>query len=381
MPIKVAHLTSVHDAFDVRIFHKQCRALAAAGYDVVLIAPHDRDDVKEGVRVRAVPVPQTRRERMTHTVVNVYRAALRENADLYHFHDPELMPVGVLLKAHGKRVIYDVHENYAATLLGKVYIPSWLRRVASIAVRACERAAAIFFDHIVVTSPLFRRPFPAHKATLIASYPESEIGPASVSEGPQPEYSLVYVGAVTTERGARTMVEALALLPDECNARLTIAGVFPNALRQELRHLPCWDKVRVAGWQSREQVRELLAAANVGLCVLHPTPNHVEAYPIKLFEYMAAGLPVIASDFPLWREFVVPNECGLVADPSSPQAIANAITWLWRNPDAAAQMGRNGRQAVADKYNWTTESARLIALYEGLTVSDHHPIPATARSC
>ena len=373
MPQRVVHLTSVHPAFDVRIFEKECRSLAAAGYDVAIIAPHEKDETREGVRLVSVPLSRNRRERITKTVLQVYRAALQQNADIYHFHDPELLPVGILLKLRGKLVIYDVHENYGATLRGKAWIPGALRAVASMVVRVVENAGAAFFDAVVTATPSIAELFPKKKTVVVRNFPRL----ASVS----PAYQLkrlggqaVYVGNVTTVRGSRTMVEAIALVPKELSAELAIAGSLSDELRNELQNLPGWAQTRILGWLSRAQVEMLLAESRLGLCVLHPTPNHVEAYPIKLFEYMGAGIPVVASDFPLWREFVIETNCGLVVDPLSPIAIAEAITWLLSHPEDAEAMGRNGQMAVQRMYSWEREADQLVETYKRL-------LPAIADGC
>jgi len=138
---KIVHLTSVHTAFDVRVFHKECKSLARSGKHVVLIVPHDRDEVVDSVEVKGIRISGGRLVRMTRTVWSLYREALRQNGDLYHFHDPELIPLGLLLAARGKTVVYDIHEDAPADILHKDYIPRRLRRPLTWSVRKLENAA------------------------------------------------------------------------------------------------------------------------------------------------------------------------------------------------------------------------------------------------
>ena len=143
-----------------------------------------------------------------------------------------------------------------------------------------------------------------------------------------------------------------------------LAGAFDSAsLEKEVRGLAGWSRVDFLGWQSRRQVAGLLGSVRAGLVLFHPVPNHVEAEPNKLFEYMAAGLPIVASDFPLWREIVGKTECGLLVDPLDPSAIADAIRWIFEHPDDAAAMGERAQEAARTRYNWDAEARKLLEFY------------------
>lgn len=365
---KVCHLTSVHPPFDTRIFYKECRTLAQAGYEVVLVVPHDKNDVVDGVRIRAVPKPKNRRERMTKTVWQVYKAAVAENADIYHFHDPELIPVGIMLKLKGKKVIYDVHEDVPKQILTKYWIPSFLRRTASASASLFEKIGSKFFDGIVAATPTIADKFPLDKTAAVQNFPmlNELVTPDATPYLNRPN-NIVYVGGITALRGIREMVQAVELLPETLEARLCLAGAFsPAELYDEICAMPGWGRVEFLGWQSREQVAALLGRVRAGLVLFHPAPNHCDAQPNKLFEYMSAGVPVIASDFPLWRKIVEGAGCGLVADPLDPHAIASAIEWLLTHPDEAEAMGKRGQGAVRKLYNWDHEAKALINFYERL---------------
>jgi glycosyltransferase involved in cell wall biosynthesis len=374
---KVVHLTSVHSAFDVRIFHKECRALAAAGHDVTIVAPHAADEHRDGIQVRAIRKPANRFQRATSTVWAVFRAALREKADVYHFHDPELMPIGLALKLMGKTVIYDVHESYRDTLLSKQWLPRFARYGASKAVAGLEFMVGRTCDAVVAATPRIAELFPAGKTWAVRNFPDLHAFSVHADPKAQPSdrpNDVAYAGAISLTRGAREMVDAIALIPDELHARLVIAGPFPPALQEELKLLPGWSRTVLLGAMPHEQVIGVLQGCRVGLCVLHATPNHLEALPIKMFEYMASGIPVIASNFPNWHDIVDSSECGVLVDPISPQQIAEAITGMLRNPDEAARMGRNGQRAVFERFNWQAEAAVLVKIYDSL--DNKRPGPA-----
>jgi len=366
--LKVVHLTSVHSALDVRIFYKECRTLAAAGFDVVLIAATERDRVEDGVQIRAVPKPNSRSARMTRTTRQILRVAWRERADVYHFHDPELIPVGVLLALCGRRVIYDVHEDLPRQISGKHWIRGWMRWPVSRAAAVLEALGSLVFRGIVAATPTIAARFPVRKTVTVQNFPV--VGELAVSNwrtlADRPPHA-AYIGGIDVGRGIREIVASLALVRESLNARLVLAGkVDPPELLDSLRRIPGWDKVDFRGWLSRKDIAELLANVRVGLVVLHPEPNYLDSYPIKLFEYMAVGLPVVVSTFPLWRQIVEGSGCGLVVDPMDPASISQAIQWLVENTAEAEAMGERGRRAIVAKYNWATEAEKLKLCYRNL---------------
>lgn len=381
--MKIAHLTSAHAALDQRIFHKEAVTLAESGHDVVVVAATGAEDTTvRGVRIHPVKIGASRWQRMTGTTLAVLRAALAEHADVYHFHDPELIPVGVLLKAMGKRVIYDVHEDVPAQVLSKAWIRPWLRAPVAKAVGALEGLGARLFDGIIVANPPHRWRFPQSKTEAVRNLPVleefAEITAAPYAARPR---AVVYVGDLTYVRGTKEMVQAIALLPEELEAKLWLAGRFSDpGLEEACRTVPGWPQVEFLGWQSRSQVAALLTGARVGLVLVHPVPHYQANYPVKLFEYMAAGLPVVASDLPNCRQIVEEAGCGLVVDPLDPKEIADAVRWLLENPDRAEEMGRRGRSAVEDRYNWRREGQTLVRYYERFRDNGKAQTPATGQA-
>ncbi|HTD21232.1 MAG TPA: glycosyltransferase family 4 protein [Terriglobales bacterium] len=368
MPCRVVHLTSVHPPFDTRIFHKECKSLAMAGYDVTLIAPHSEGDlVRDGVKLRAVTPPRDRRERLMHTVPQVYRAAVRENAEIYHFHDPELLPMSVLLRMRGKKVIYDVHEDYSGTMSGKKWLPVALHGPAAIAVRVCEAVFSAACNRVIAVTPKIAGKFRPGKTRVVQNFPWThELRCSESLPYEKRDPVVVYVGGLADLRGLREMTQAIHLVAKKMPARLLIGGQVRSGAKAEFGGGGENGVVEYLGQLSRPQVAALLARARVGLVLHHPHGNYLHGQPTKVFEYMSAGLPVLASDFPVCRRVIEPAACGLLIDPLNPEAIAEALVWLLRNPSQAAEMGRNGQRAVAETYNWESESQRLMDTYAEL---------------
>ena len=364
--LKVVHLSSAHYAADTRILYKECKSLANAGHDVTLLAQHDRDTIVGGVKIKALQKPKSRWKRWTAGMWQVYRHVVELNADVYHFHDPELIPVGMWLSRRGKRVIYDAHEDLPNTFPYKYYIPAFTRKALGWLAGQIEDLAVKRFAAVVAATPTIAKRFCElnSNTVVVRNFPL----PAELARGPNLPWKerpplVVYVGTMSPERGFREAMAAMSLLPYNMRARLAFAGPITLELRSEINRLDGSDHTDVLGLLGRAEVASLLGRARVGLVPLHRMPNFLNALPIKLFEYMSAGLPVIASDFPLWREIVEDCGCGLLVDPLDTKGIALAIEYLLSHSEEAQQMGSRGRKAIERRYNWSTEERQLLALY------------------
>jgi hypothetical protein len=257
--------------------------------------------------------------------------------------------------------------------LSKHWISPQLRAGVAQAVNVIEHLGALAFDGIVAPTPAIANRLPSKKTVFVQNFPivSSHVSHQFGSYVTRPPI-IAYVGEMTAIRGIKEMVEAMRLVPASLGAKLVLAGNFDPELESEIRNMQTLDGVEFLGWQSPEKVRDLLGEARTGLVLFHPVPNHIEAQPTKLFEYMYAGLPVVASDFPLWRDIVEGTGCGLLVDPLDPKAIAGAIQWLLEHPKESEAMGMRGLHAVQSKFNWHSEGDKLLNLYR--TIS---PTPQT----
>jgi glycosyltransferase involved in cell wall biosynthesis len=327
------------------------------------------DEQVDGVRIVDVGRLAGRVRRALLTTRRVLRAAVRLDADVYQLHDPELIPAGLQLKRRGKRVVFDSHEDIPAQLLAKPYLSPIARRTLSSAFAAYQRHAFRRFDGLIAATPFIRtRLEPIHPNTVdVNNYPVlQEFGAAPDWDAKRME--VCYVGSISAIRGIRELVRACELL--QTPARLSLVGGFAEpALEQEVADYPGWQRVDAHGHLDRAGVQQAMRRAMAGLVTLHPVVNYLDALPVKMFEYMAAGLPVIASRFPLWQDIIEGNGCGLCVDPEDPQAIAAAIDHLCRHPHIARRMGENGRRAVHTTYHWGSEAGKLAAFYESLVAS------------
>lgn len=365
---KICFITTAHSAFDTRIFHKEARTLAAAGYEVVLIAPNGKNEMAAGIKIMALPKPKNRFHRMFFLCRLACRLAVRQNADVYHFHDPELLfwMLGVKAKTKAK-VVYDAHENVSQDVVSRKWIPQILRKPVSTAFGFFEKTASKKIDFVICANDAIKKTFQnkgvKNSETVVnfpimANFLEKSHGRKG---GPA---RLIYVGSLSEEYGIRQITKAAKMLKDR--ARLTLVGGFDDLLlEKEIKgNNDCG--IEFTGRIRHKEVFSYLRDADVGLICFGSSVSYLETGfgSNKLFEYMGAGLPVIASDYPVLKKIIEGCGCGICVDSSDPGRIAQAAEYLISHKDESRKMGENGRQAVIQKYNWERESRVLLDAYK-----------------
>lgn len=368
MKRRITHLTSVHSRYDTRIFLKECQSLANNGYDVSLVVADDKgDEIKNGINIYDVGKLSGRINRIFKTTKKVYQKALELDCDIYHLHDPELIPIGLKLLKKGKKVIFDAHEDLPKQVLSKPYLKPWKARLLSWLVEKIENYALGKYSGIIAATPFIRDKFTVINSCTVdinnfPSLSEFTLENSSWRANKKQEATVCYVGGLSKVRGIAEIVKAMSYV--KSNVRLDIAGEFSEVdFEKEVKELSSWSAIRELGFLDREGVQNILYNSIAGLVTLHPIINYLDALPVKMFEYMAAGLPVISSDISLWKEIIEGNKCGVCVNPMNPEEIAEAIDYLARHPEEALKMGDNGKKAVLEKYNWEVEERKLLALY------------------
>ncbi len=371
---KVCILTSVHQPFDSRVFHREAGSLVEGGYEVSLVAPHTMNEVVDGVRVIRIARSSRRILRWLRGW-RIFSLALRERAELYHFHDPELLLVGILLRFFTKaKVIYDVHEHYPNAIKSKEWIPRPLRPAIAGLFSFLENLLIPVLDGVVFTTPIVGKRYTkrARRAVRLENYPLQRNFRMPAHDE---RTGIIYSGGIHPHRGIEVLLGAVSELRDDHEPEVTLMGNFSsNQYRAHIVNFITKHElngaVRVKPPVPYTSLGKELSKHLVGVVLYEPTPNNMSCLPNKIFEYMASGTAVVASDFPLYRDIVQSARCGVVVNPARPEKVAKALEYLLNNPDKAKEMGENGRRAVVEKYNWENEGKKLLALYEKLLASD-----------
>ena len=365
---RICHITTVHPRYDTRIFVKECASLAANGFEVYLIVADGKgDEIKNGVNIQDIGKPANRRKRHLYYSRKIRSKAETLKADLYHFHDPELLRAGARLRRKGHAVVYDAHEDVPRQMLTKAYLPGPVWKIIAALFERYENSVARKLSGVITATPFIRDRFlkiqprvvEVQNFPFLKEFKKEEANPPLSKED-----AVCYVGSITKVRGIFPVVEALSYVGD---TTLLLGGNFESEeLREAVVKTPGWEYVKELGFLSREAVSETMAKSMAGLVVLYPTINYLDSIPVKMFEYMAAGIPVIASDFPYWKKLLEGVDCALFVDPLDPKAIAEAIAWLKQHPDRVKEMGVIGRKAVEVKFNWGNEERKLVSFYESI---------------
>lgn len=365
--IKIIHLTSVHPRYDTRIFLKMCSSIAKQEkFQVSLVvADGNGNELKNGVNIIDVGKLNGRVNRIFKTTKKVLKKAIELDGDIYHLHDPELIPIGLKLKKLGKIVIFDSHEDVPKQILDRDYLNINLLRLISFGLTHFEKYACMKFDAVVTATPAIREKFlKINKMSIdINNYPIlGELSNEMVWNKKRDE--IAYIGGIAKIRGIKEIVKALEFTH---GITLNLGGKFVEEyVKSEVKNYKGWKQVKELGFLDRVEVAKILGTSKAGIVTFHPLPNHIDAQPNKIFEYMSAGLPLIGSNFPLWKEIIENNSCGICVNPLNPKEIAEAINYIINNPKHSEQMGKNGQRAVSEKYNWNLEENKLLKLYKDL---------------
>ncbi|QPN62475.1 glycosyltransferase [Synechococcus sp. CBW1004] len=369
--MNIAHLSTVHPRDDTRIAKKMCSALAEAGHAVTLYVADGRGDERcRGIQIVDLGQPRSRLQRASLTAAAMWRRAIQARHEILHFHDPELIPGALVARRCGQCVIYDIHEYYRLHLRKASNLPWLLKELLAWAYGLLEQCACRNLNACTVAAPHMLSNLRTKKAVVIENHVRpDELKPGTIRSSER-ELLVSYIGVLSKDRCVEVMVDAVA----NSTCRLALAGKwYPPEYRDQIIRRPGWRRVAEWGLIDRIQVQQLLSQSRAGLLIHDLQGDEENSSSNKLFEYMAAGIPVIASNLKFAREVIQRHHCGLLVSPEEgSEAVSAAIDWILTHPDEADRMGQAGRAAIEAEYDWNHMQARLNRLYTELHNANQH---------
>jgi len=383
-PFDIVHVSSAHPWTDNRVHLRAAAAASEVGYRTALIAvatdeQPDRDwsvpDPRTGVYVRRLR-RRARSRRVLVSTVEAVAAALSSRARIVHLHDPELLWALPFLRLAGRTVVYDAHEDLPAQVLGKEYLGAIARRVVTLLAHALVLLGGRA-DAVIAATPAIAGRFPAERTTIVRNFPVVGDGVELARLTARPRRA-VYLGALSRDRGLGVLTEVA--MSDELAPEWSIAtaGSIDGAVdRRAFDRATSAGRLEHSGVLAPEAARAMLTECRVGLVPLSPTPAYATSIPTKLFEYMAAGLAIIATDVPFWRELLDGVDCVTWVPPGDPRAVSAALDAYDADDSLLERHGANGQAAVRTRFRWEAERHQLLAAYSTLGLRDPLILAAT----
>ncbi|HXT83650.1 MAG TPA: glycosyltransferase [Verrucomicrobiae bacterium] len=363
--VKVCHLTSVHPRYDARIYYKECKSLQEVGFEVTLIVADGLgNEFKEGIQILDVGKRKNKLKRFFFGTRDVYKKAISLNADIYHFHDPELIWFGVLLRKKNAKVIYDIHEDYYKQIFLKKEIIFPIRWTIAKSYKLLEVLLFHFYSALIVPQPSMISAYRRLNKNLELICNFVSIKPINKIEQIYPYPYIYHGGGLSKERGLLNMINSMEFV--KTDIILIIAGSISNILLNEVKNLKGWERVKYVGLLSHEESMSYYANSEMGLILYNNVGQYYLSYSIKLFEYMRYGKPVIMPDFGEWVKFNAKNNCGINVNVNNPMSVAKQIDMLMEKNEVKEHLGNNGKQSIEKEYNWPSEAKKLVNLYNNL---------------
>jgi len=374
--VRVCHLSPIENGRDNRVYVRQALPATSYGLSLSIVGPHGLEDSIEKVQFVPLANSRSRALRMLRAPTGMFRA-LRQDADIYHVHNPENIPAGLLLKLlFRKRVVYDSREDFPAMMLNKTYLSPGLRKLAQRVVFKAERLAANYFDGFLTADAGTLRPHAKHgrsRKLVFYNLPNLEFFPKPVKG--DKFFDLVYRGGLSERAGTFVLLDAVRLLSDQgSRATLLMFGYTDNnkalkSITDRIQALGLEDQVTLAGRIPHDSMAATLGQARIAVSPLQDNPKFLNNIPVKVFESWACELPVVSSDLPPIRPFYERDQYHLLVKPGDPRALARAIGDLLARPDEIVRIGKQCRQKVIERYNNAIEIRKLLFFYRRVLAS------------
>lgn len=367
---RICHISTVHDAFDDRIYYKELSTLSNFYQSFIIANTNQKCQTNNHIKIIKIRHYRHRFLRFIFGSISIFIKTIKIRPKIIHFHDPELIPLCLIFKILGFKIIYDIHEFYEQQILEKKWGNQYILSFFSYAYNVFEKLSIKLFDGcIIVTEPMYelyakKYPPKLKKFHLVQNMPNFNFSIIQNNnlKNTSKKITLIYIGTINANRGIKEILEAIATIDD---IEFLLIGEFEDKIYQQTcEQLPGFAKTKYIGKVPYQDIPFYLSKADIGLCILAPTFNHMHSLPVKIFEYFYFELPVIASNFPYWMNKF--NKACLFVPFNNITNIKNSIIQLKENSEKRQILGSEGKKYLKDKYNWELEKQKLLKLYKSL---------------
>lgn len=358
----ICHYTTVHKRYDTRIFYKQCISLRSVAETVYLIVADGKgDEVKEGVKIIDLGQYQSFFQRFFITQRKLLNKLKVLKADLYHFHDPELIPVSWWF-SRNRPVIYDAHENLTDQIKHKPGIKHFSFLLRPLIKWGLFKMLYRFKLILCATDEIYQE-IGHHKKQIIYNYPKLKPFLDELGTDVQNEFNICYIGGLTRARGIDKIIQAISEI---AGVKLVLAGVFSEEnYKAYCMSLGGWNKVEHLGWIKHEDAPKILKQCALGMSILEPTPAYIDSIPTKVLEYMSCSIPFLSTELTFCKILVKEHKCGMIVN-NNISSIKKGILFYMKNKDIRIKHGRKGLKAINQNYRWENEEKKLLNSYKDI---------------
>jgi glycosyltransferase involved in cell wall biosynthesis len=371
---RVLFVQSVPHAHHPRHHYRLAAALGEAGYDVTTLAPPDLSPGQvDAVPVEYLPPRRGRLARTTSAPLTVLAAARRQPM-VVHVVSLDLLPWAVVLRLLRRCVVlYDSNEEYDSMMLIKEWLPPWSRRLLGRLVRWAEPWLATRLDAATTALPATHEKFARAgvRSVLVRNFPPLSMMTQDGSSAGEHRYDVLLGGSLPDDQIQLLAATAAELERVRPGVRWLLAARSYGEREQRLLESALEDEGVRKHFELRYNVpfaemKAMMVASAIGFVLYPGDVNYGARIPIRIFEYMASGLPFVASDLPTTAEFTRGRGVAELVPAGDPVAYARALAALLDDPERQASMSARGPVLAREEYNWQRESGKLVELYRSL---------------
>jgi len=343
-------------------------------FQVTLIAIGEFTGKKNGVEIIGIPKPKSHLQRAFTTIFKVFALAIKQDADIYHIHDAEMLPFGLILSLLGKKVIYDIHENTKQDILLKPWIPAKRKVFIARLYNQLLKFSSNFIHYIPVVAndgflPIFH--VKENQFTVIQNFADTkQMNHYKVTERSiLPGNHIFYIGMIKDMYyDINPLIDALVILKNQGKTYyLHCVGYFGSRTDKGFESNSNYELVKnqihFYGFLDIDTAYKISMQCKVGICLKNQPESMLVSHERKFFEYISIALPSIFCNSKIYSDVLEKYTVGIAVNLKNPNEIANAIDQLLTNNEFYNNCIIACEKATNEEFNWQSQSMKLQNLY------------------